>query len=179
MIAIHWFGPFKSLDDARQSAKEELGSGLYMCTGRVKSQRSVQLQYIGIGGTVHTRLVNSHHKLSEVTDSRQIWLGQPSSAEPSGKKLKMTQATLDYAEWLHAHFLKLPLNEKKTRKPPERPVTVLNRWFKTNYETPYRNRPHPDWPDLVDYPWFDDMPTRLVWFGGKQRLLPSPSYRVL
>jgi hypothetical protein len=92
-----------------------------------------------------------------------------STAEPSGKRLKVTPATLDYAEWLHARFLHLPLNDKKTKRLPPRSVTVLNRWFGCDYETARGKRPHKDWPDLIDYPDYD-LPARAVWFGtpGKQ-----------
>ena len=79
--------------------------------------------------SVQTRLKEDHHKLQKVTRERQIWLGEIATAEPSGKKLKATKATLDYAEWLQAKFLQLKLNEKKTKALPPRSVTVMNRWF--------------------------------------------------
>jgi hypothetical protein len=110
-----------------------------------------------------------------VTRERQIWLGEIATAEPSGKKLKVTKATLDFAEWLHARFLQLPLNEKKTKALPPRSVTVMNRWFKTDYETPRRNRPHPNWPDLIDFPSYD-LPARMIWFGGKAQYFLAPGY---
>lgn len=174
MIAVDWFGPY-DLDSAWEAAKSDYGHALYMCLGRQPYQRSTTLQYVGIGNNVHTRLNEDHHKLRKVTREREIWLGEIATAEPSGKKLKVTRATLDYAEWLHARFLQLPLNEKKTKTLPSRSVTVLNRWFKTDYETLRRNRPHPDWPDLIDYPHYE-LPARLVWFGGKQKYFIAPSY---
>jgi hypothetical protein len=112
-----------------------------------------------------------------VVRERQIWLGEIATAEPSGRKLKVTKATLDYAEWLHARFLNLPLNLAKTKSLPPRGVTVLNRWFNTDYETPRGRRPHKDWPDLIDFPDLEELPARAVWFGSRQRHFPPPDYQ--
>lgn len=175
MIAIDWYGPYYDLDEARKMARLDYAKALYMCIGRRPYQRTEAIQYVGIGTSVHTRMTQGHHKLSLVTGERKIWLGEIATAEPSGKRLKVTSATLDYAEWLHARFMQLPLNEMKTKSLPGRGVTVLNRWFKIDYSTIHRQRPHPDWPDLIDYPDYD-LPARMVWFGGKQRLFHSPDY---
>lgn len=174
MIAIDWFGPY-SLDEAHLAARNDFEHGLYLCLGKTAYQRNTSVQYVGIGNALHVRLHKHHHKLQKVTKSRQIWLGEIATSEPSGKKLKVTKTTLDLAEWLHARFLRLPLNEKKTKTLPSRSVSVMNRWFRRDYETPWKRRPHPDWPDLIDFPSYG-MPARLVWFGGKQRLILGPRY---
>ncbi|TIS87702.1 hypothetical protein [Mesorhizobium sp.] len=174
MIAVDWFGPY-DLEGAKKAANSDYGDGLYMCIGKRPYQRAPALQYVGIGIQVRTRLKEDHHKLQEVTKQRSMWLGEVVTAEPSGKKIKVTPATLDYAEWLHARFLRLPLNEKKTKGLPPRSVTVLNRWWRTDYATPRRKRPHPDWPDLIDYPSYG-LPARLVWFGKGQRHILGPDY---
>lgn len=150
------------------------GTGLYLALGKCKGERRNAMQYVGIGGALHTRLNERHHKLSLITREKQIWLGEIATAEPSGKRLKATRTTLDYAEWLHARFLRLPLNDMKTKALPPRGVTVLNRWFGTDYDTP-RRRPHPDWPDLIDYPDFK-LPARAAWFGRRQRKFLAPDY---
>ncbi len=176
MIAVNWFGPYWDLAETREVARNEWDHALYMCIGMRPYQRKPAMQYVGIGKSVHTRMTEDHHKLKEVTRERQIWLGEIATAEPGGRKLKVTAATLDYAEWLHARFMQLPLNEKKTKTLPPRSVTVLNKWWKRDYETPRRNRPHPDWPDLIDYPHWDSAPARMVWFGRRQQLFSAPDY---
>ena len=98
MIAINWFGPYPTLDAARSAAKGDYDDGLYMCFGRCAGQRRPHAQYIGLSKTLHTRLNDSHHALGRVVRERQIWLGEIVTAEPSGRKLKVTKATLDYAE---------------------------------------------------------------------------------
>jgi hypothetical protein len=177
MIAVDWFGPYSDFDTARSAARDAFDSGLYMGIGRCRYGRRHALQYVGIGGPISTRIRENHHKLSRITRGLEIWLGEISSAEPSGKRIKVTPATLDYAEWLHARFLGLPLNDKKTKRLPPRSVTVLNRWFACDFETLRGKRPHKDWPDLIDYPGYD-LPARAVWFGppGKQRKYLAPAY---
>ncbi len=167
MIAIDWFGPYLSISDARASARSDYQDGLYLAIAK-DGRRSTRLEYIGISKNLGGRLSNDHHKLSQI-DIHQIWLGEISTAEPSGKPMKVTKATLDYAEWLHAYFLQLPDNDKKRADAPFRPVTILNRWWKTDYETPRRNRPHPDWPNLIDHPRYGQV-SRAVWFGGRQTI---------
>lgn len=176
MIAVNWFGPFwGELEAIRAVARRDWDDGLYVCIGKRPYQRRDTIQYIGIGSPLHTRLHDGHHKLPEVTRSRQLWLGEIATSEPSGKRLKATKATLDYAEWLHARFMQLPLNSMKTKSLPARSVTVLNRWWKTDYETMRSNRPHPDWPNMIDFPGHG-LAARMVWFGGKQRYFNAPEY---
>lgn len=174
MIAINWYGPYPDLDEARKHARHDYVHGLYLAIGKCKYERRRALQYVGIGNSIHTRLTSRHHKLSLIVRERTLWLGEIVTAEPSGKRLKATRATLDFAEWLHARFLRLPLNDKKTKALPPRSVTVLNRWFATDYETP-RRRPHSDWPDLIDFPDYH-LPARAVWFGSRQRTFLAPDY---
>jgi len=174
MIAINWYGPYRDLDQARLCARHDYTHGLYLAIGRCRNERTRRLQYVGIGTAIHSRLNERHHKLSLVEREREIWLGEIATAEPSGRRLKATRTTLDFAEWLHARFLKLPLNDNKTKALPDRSVTVLNRWFGLDYETP-RRRPHRDWPDLIDYPDYE-LPARAVWFGRGQRKFVAPDY---
>lgn len=174
MIAIDWYGPYKTLEAARVAAKPYDWPGLYMLIGKVGEERSSKIQYVGISRSVSDRLNSKHHRLGaraiESSGIRDIgiWLGEVATAEPGGKKMKATKTTLDFAEWLHAKFMGLPLNGMKTKSPPPRSVTVLNRWWKTDFQTPMSRRPHPDWPNLIDYPTYG-LPARTVWFGGKQR----------
>ncbi len=177
MIAVNWFGPLSGdLCAIRTIARDDFTDGLYMCVGMRPYQRKASLQYVGIGNPLHARMHDGHHALPHVTRERKIWLGEIATAEPSGKKMKVTKASLDYAEWLHAYFLQLPLNDKKRSGLPTRSVTVLNRWWRaSNYDRIRSNRPVPEWPDLIDFPGHG-LPARTVWFGGRQRIFTSPDY---
>jgi hypothetical protein len=180
MIAINWYGPYFDLDSARTAATQDYGDGLYFCIGVRKYTRlNVRIAkplYVGIAKNLRTRSHEEHHKLKMVrAEGFRLWLGEIATSEPSGRRLKVTKATLDYSEWLHARLLRLPLNDRKTKNLPRQSVTVLNRWWATDYETARKHRPHPDRPDLIDYPG-DGLPARTVWFGGKQKKFSAPHY---
>lgn len=177
MIAINWYGPYRSLEEASYIAKEDYGYGLYMGIGKQKGERKSRLQYVGISESLGSRIGSAHHKLHQITRDFELWMGEPATAEPSGPKMKVTRATLDHAEWLHSYFLSLPLNERK-KSLPDRSVSVLNRWWMKDYVTPRKKRPHSAWPDLIDYPSIEDLDARCVWFGspGRQTLFSAPDY---
>ncbi|MDO9067908.1 MAG: hypothetical protein Q7W05_05575 [Deltaproteobacteria bacterium] len=172
-VVIDWYGPYTSSEEAIAAAKSDYNQGLYVGIGKRRYEHgSSKPQYIGLSKNLANRL-ESHQKLPEITREIKLWLGEVATPEPSGSKNKKTTATLDYAEWLHAYFLQLPLNEKKKVSPPPRPLTVLNRWWKKDYVTPWVRRPHPLWPDLIDY--IDpDLPAKVVWFGKKQIRVKPP-----
>ena len=89
--------------------------------------------------------------IPEISKLSEIWLGEVASIGIPGKKKQATDLRLDLSEWCHSYFLQLPLNDKKTVNPPKEPVTIINRWWFTDYETKRNRRPHPDWPDIIDY----------------------------
>jgi len=166
-IIIEWFGPYKTISEASKAAREAFDDGLYAVVGKQPYERESALQYVGIASQLSTRVNGQHHKIPEVTKERSLWLGEVVTPRRPGKKLKVTDSMLDLAEWAHAYFLQLPLNENKTKSPPPYPVTVYNRWWKKDYETPFRRRPHIDWPDVIDF-LGRDFPAKVVWFGGQQ-----------
>jgi len=68
----------------------------------------------------------------------------------------------------YAYFLRLPLNERKRKSPPEHPITVYNRWrWGKDFETRRKRRPHAEWPDLIDF-LGNEYDATLVWFGKRQ-----------
>ncbi len=63
------------------------------------------------------------------------------------------------------NFLDLPYNEKK-KNPPPTPATLLNRWWFKDYERKRKQRPHKDWPDLIDFPGLK-YGAKVAWLGGR------------
>lgn len=165
VTVIDWYGPYNSLESAKQAAKADYAGGLYLCIGQQEHEVDPpSIQYVGIAQQdMATRVNEYHHALTKVKRGFKLWMGEVSSLESPGRRHKQTRPSLDYAEWCLTYFLDVRLNQKKTKRPPDRPITVFNRWWKTDYETPYRKRPHPDWPDLIDFLGTGHK-ARLVWF---------------
>jgi hypothetical protein len=169
VVGLDWYGPY-NLENARRSAYEDYEGGLYLCSGKTKGQHHRGLQYVGKSNkALYTRLTENHHKLKLVTRDRKIWLGEIATGNVPGRKKHATPQSLQMAEWATAKFLNLPLNDKLRDNHPSRPVTVLNRWWKMDYDTPRLQRPHPDWPDLIDF-LGPEYRARNVWFGRPGRL---------
>lgn len=172
VVGVDWYGPY-DLETAQRVAKEYGKGGLYLCLGKLKGQHDRKMQYVGKSNNgLASRLHKDHHKLSKVSRDQTLWLGVVSTGGVPGKRKLLTPQALHLAEWAIAHFLDLPLNERLRSKRPPDPVTVLSRWWRPDYETPHYHRPHPAWPDLIDYlgPYYR---ARLVWFGQHQRIIPA------
>jgi hypothetical protein len=165
VAVVEWFGPY-SLEEARAAAFD-YDDGIYCALGKRKYQRDSEIQYVGLASNLRARINGSHHTLPLITRDRELWLGEVASPRTPGRKIKTTDRMLDLAEWAHAYFLQLPLNTRKRASPPDRPITVYNRWWRTDFETPYRRRPHSEWPDIIDFLGCE-YPVKLVWFGGGQ-----------
>ncbi len=165
-IIIDWFGPYNH-EDALSKSEQDYDDGLYMLIGKTKYQKTKNsLQYIGIAKDLSIRLKNNQSTIDQLSQKLIIWLGEISSYGVPGRKIKSINRCLDLAEWAHIYFLNLPLNQKKKSKPPDHPVTILNRWWRRDYKTPFIKRPHTDWPDLIDFIG-TEFGARICWFGSK------------
>jgi hypothetical protein len=168
IIGIDWYGPYSR--SAAIGKIKDFGAGLYFAIGTPegKGNHKRRPQYIGISNNnIVSRSTHPRHEvMTKINYDKGLWLGEVSTAEPSGRRLTVTPNTLRYAEWLHVYFMGLPMNTRLNRPPPN-PATLLNRWWRTDYETPRYQRPHPTWPDLIDFAG-RDFRARTVWFGGSQ-----------
>ena len=173
-VCVDWYGPYRSIPDAKKAA-DEMGEGLYVGIGKTKHGRKIKIHYVGVSGNLGGRLNNSHHKLSHITREVAIWVGEVSSAGKPGPKSRSFATTIDLAEASIAYFLQPSLNKMKTANPPRGAITLLSRWWKKDGETPFNRRPHPDWPDLIDYRGSPHA-TRIGWLGVRGRLRRIESY---
>lgn len=156
---VNWFGPFTGVNstdvlrNARRAAQEFSGTwhGLYTAIGAGESLRRGprNMLYMGVGNPLETRLNPAHHKLGKL-HLGALWLGEVAVHDLVGAQVKKLDIHADIAEWAHAFFLELPYNTQKRRNPPEHSCVVTNRWFATDYSTRV-DRPHPRWPDIIDY----------------------------
>jgi hypothetical protein len=169
-IVVDWYGPYKSIQEARKVSKIDYEDGLYLFIGRQKNQQSsTNLLYVGISGSLQDRLTPQHPILSDISGDPIIWLGEIASYGIPGPA---SQNLMHLAEWATAYFLQLPLNTKKTYNPPNFPVTVVNRWWKRDYKTRRKQRPHPDWPDVFDFPG-REFDAKVGWIGYSERWRPK------
>jgi len=174
VAVIDWYGPYDK--ENAQRAASDFDDGIYLALGKQAYEREVQMQYVGLASDLASRINGYHHKLPEITRDLEIWLGEVVSPRTPGRKIKVTDRMLDLSEWSHAYFLQLPLNQRKKTNPPDLPITVYNRWWKTDFETPRRHHPHGGWPDLIEY-LGDGYDAKLVWFGGQQLVQPVGDFR--
>ena len=163
VVGVDWYGPFTRAEAIAEAREVGVG-GLYLAIGRCGRQTVSKPQYVGLSRNLAQRL-QIHHKLPLLRPDMQLWLGYPATAEQSGRRAKVTPRTWDDAEWCHAYFMALPLNERKAGAPPQQNVTVLNRWWHADGR-PRSRRPHSSWPDLFDFMGLERR-SRVVWFGGR------------
>lgn len=122
-IKIHWSGPY-SLDEVNEF---DVGNGLYLLTGRRKYQREDEIQYCGITKGIFSKRFSQHHKMPEISNNLNIWLGEvvyPNEDNLSRKHLEMAESIIVY-------FWQPPLNERKKYNPPS-PTTIISHWFNKN-----------------------------------------------
>lgn len=171
-VVVDWYGPYTQAE-ARASSRSDYDSGLYLGIGKLKHQKEgSRPQYVGLSKNLSQRLPN-HKKLPSITRDARIWLGEVGTAEVAGRKRKKTTVSLDAAEWALTYFMQIPLNRKKRLSPPDRPITLLNRWWRKDLETQWVRRPHQAWPDLIDF-MSEEETAKLVWFGGKLKRVKPP-----
>ncbi|MGF7172758.1 GIY-YIG nuclease family protein [Azospirillum doebereinerae] len=174
---VDWFGPYRSLKDARTVARQDFGGGLYAAIGwsKIEGRSPNQyrgrptLQYIGIAENLGGRLTETHHKigLRGNIEIASIWLGEVASYGVPGRRRKKIEPHLDIVEWATAFFLRTQYNEMK-RTPPRCSCFVLNRWWSTDYETSI-DRPVSRWADVIEYNIYTGS-ANLCWFGRNGRV---------
>jgi hypothetical protein len=172
-ISIDWYGPYQSLGDARrQGIASDLGEFLYLAY-RTDGQSN---SYVGLSSNVSSRLTSSHHVLGNwPVGSGQLWIGVIASQYEAGRKpfgsYSAHSGELHFAEHMTAYFVETSDNVRKRTNRPDRSGVLLNRWFRG--AAPWKrhgHRPHPDWPDLIEYEANESL-ARIVWFGGRVSVL--------
>lgn len=176
-IAVDWFGPFSSIDDARSAARtHEIEEAVYLALGCCGRQRRGRMQYVGVSGDAASRFNGQHQKLPGITRNFRLWVGEVASHAVAGPKKLKRSVAVEAAEWAMAYFLELPLNVRKRAKAPNRSLILINRWFRPDLKTRRSHRGHEDWPDFIEYEHPDDDrdgSATLVWFGGRRERLSS------
>ncbi|MDK9716247.1 MAG: hypothetical protein OEL86_19400 [Sulfuritalea sp.] len=142
-VILNWYGPY---NDSSLSNEKEFGYGLYLITGKKKSQRESVIQYCGITErSFRSRFLDANHKKNEVTREREYWL-----AEVDYPK-RISRSTLEITEKLIIYFWQPTLNERKVLSIPD-PTTVINRWYKPDGEPRIRQKSiYKDLSDVISW----------------------------
>lgn len=181
-VVIDWVGPFGSVQELREWTTEwgyRRGNNLYVAVGSRRRQTKSELQYVGITGNLWKRF-NTKHPINVLLKKRglKLFIGIVSSQAVAGRKAghhhKKFSVPVYLAESVLAFLLELPLNKDKRCSVPKDSIVLTNRWWKTDYETRYRNRPSTDWPDFLEFEWGEDgfgrdATGQVVWFGRRGR----------
>lgn len=169
-IVVDWIGPFSTLAVARSKARDwDLGEALYMATGKRPYQRRRDLQYVGIAKRIEQRLHDGRTFENDIVRDFGIWIGEVVSHAVAGKRRVRHAQTVDYAEWGTAFFLEVWFNERKRKKPPPRPIALINRWYHPDGDRRRQRRPIAEWPDLIEYEG-PGQSARIAWLGAPPRL---------
>lgn len=133
-FVIEWKGPYYSIEDIKE---EDFQNSFYLISGLLKSQRGgPRVQYCGISHSrsVFSRLHDKNHKHERVTREKQIWIG-----EFSDSKLN-TKENIELAEHLLVYYYGIELNQKKRKRLPKQPISIINRWKKITGEFRQRRK---------------------------------------
>lgn len=172
-VVIDWFGPFKGIQEANEAAEENLTEGLYLFIGKAKHQKSPpKILYVGVSEFLPGRLTPQHHKLPNISGDPLIWLGGIASYGIPGR---VSHNLIHHAESAIVYFIQPPLNDRKASFPPDFPITVFNRWWRKNYKTPRKQRPHRAWPDIIEFTGWD-YGARVGWVNYSDRYDPEDFY---
>jgi hypothetical protein len=129
-LIVDWYGPYVTIEKAKQAAAE-FGEVLYMAVGKRRYQcaATARMRYVGISTDPKSRISTGHHKLPEITRDFGVWFGEIGSQSIAGRKSRnhpvRHSRAIALAEWVLAYFLKLPLNEKKRKNPPNEAVILI------------------------------------------------------
>jgi hypothetical protein len=181
MIAINWYGPFKSLKSAREEgSKTGVTDFLYLAVSTDENNYA----YGGLSSNISQRLRDDHHTIGGLEDGEiDIWIGIVHSQSIAGRKPSdgyvVHSEVLEVAEHMTIYFLELSENDRKRRKPPGRSAAIFNRWFRPHEPYDRRvHRPHQYWPDFIEYEC-EENEARRIWFGGKNERLDRDAIQAI
>lgn len=181
-VMIDWCGPFHSVESACEAVVEEgYGEALYMAIGSKPGQAATHLQYVGITGDF-TKRFNGKHPIQLLIreNTLRLYVGLVTSQAVAGKKAshhaKRFSIPLYLAESVIAFLMELPLNKDKRCSPPKDSVVVVNRWYRDDFVTRRRRRPHRGWPDLIEYDGDEDIGD-LAWHGKRRKHLNAEAIK--
>ena len=128
---IHWFGPFRSIDEVAVWEKQNSNHvcNLYLLAGKKPYARMTRHYYCGktIQG-VHKRLNNLGHHIEELKEVEEIWMGCFRNINPENEDILIIEKIV-------TAYLTQVVGDKKMLNAinkcfPKNQICVINRWYK-------------------------------------------------
>lgn len=152
LYVLEWLGPYNSVNAILDNESTEDGS-IYLITGRERYERgSEHIKYVGITERDPAKRLSDpdHLEKQERILYKKYWVGRFSRGSD-----RNSRSHAELIETLFVHFLTLQgirlLNDKKTRKVPDIPLAVINRWGLKSHDSHRVNKPSilSDMPDVL------------------------------
>lgn len=142
LYVLEWYGPYNSIEEIWNDDDTEECS-IYLITGKEKYERGEEhIKYVGITERDPVKRLNDrdHQEKQQKIAYKKYWVGRFSNSSNNNSR-----TNVELIETLFIHFLYIEgvrlINEKKIKKIPYCPLTVLNRWILKCHEGHRVNKP--------------------------------------
>lgn len=143
LYVIEWYGPYDSIDNIWNDYATE-DCSIYLITGKEKYEKGTErIKYVGITERDPAKRLSDkdHFEKQKMITYKKYWVGRFSRSS-----YKNSRFHAELVETLFIHYLYINreriINEKKIKKIPEYPLTVVNRWILKNRDLHRVNKPH-------------------------------------
>ena len=143
LYVLEWYGPYESIEDIWNDSGTE-DCSIYLITGKEKYERGQEhIKYVGITERYPAKRLSDkdHREKQQLISYKKYWVGRFSRSSHKNSRLNA-----ELIENLFVHYLYISgeriINDKKLKKVPEVPLTVVNRWLLKNNDLHRVNKPN-------------------------------------
>lgn len=173
LYVLEWYGPYDSIEEIwNDNGTEECS--IYLITGKERYERGDEhIKYVGITERDPAKRLNDHdhQEKQQKIGYKKYWVGRFSRISN-----KNSRSNAELIETLFIHFLYIEgvrlINDKKLKKIPDCPLTVLNRWI-LKYQDSHRVNKPKRLSELPDVLLFDGLE---YWGADKLKFYNSEIY---
>lgn len=142
IYVLEWYGPYESIEEIWDDLETE-DCSIYLITGKEKYERGPEhIKYVGITERDPAKRLSDkdHREKQKLISYKKYWVGRFSQ-----RTNKKSRLNAELIETLFIHYLHISkeriINDKKLKKVPEHPLTVVNRWLLKNIDSHRVNKP--------------------------------------
>ena len=142
LYVLEWYGPYDSIDDIWNDSGTE-DCSIYLITGKERYERGAEhIKYVGITERDPAKRLSDRDHLEK---QKKITYKKYRVGRFSRCSNKNSRAHAELIETLFIRFLFINdvriINDKKLKKVPDRPLTVINRWILKSQNSHRVNKP--------------------------------------